>query len=102
MKSFMTDKLMRAAIVFLFSTVMLSCGSKEEEKVEAEKQLQAVKIKDITLQPFQDNYIDTIGIVRAVLTTRLGSTVTEALIAEGAASDPAQLVAEVRAVLAAL
>lgn len=53
-------------------------------------------------EPFQDNYIDTIGSVRAALTTRLGSTVTEALIAEGAASDPAQLVAEVRAVLAAL
>lgn len=53
-------------------------------------------------EPFQDRYIDTIGIVRAALTTRLGSTVTEALIAEGAASDPGQLVAEVRAVLAAL
>ena len=53
-------------------------------------------------EPFQDNYIDTIGIVRAVLTTRLGSSVTDALMAEGAASDPAQLVAEVRAVLAAL
>jgi predicted ATPase/DNA-binding SARP family transcriptional activator len=53
-------------------------------------------------EPFQDNFIDTFGIVRATLKERLGSTLTEALIAEGAASDPAQLVSEVRAVLAAL
>lgn len=53
-------------------------------------------------EPFQDNYIDTIGIVRAALTTRLGSSVTDALMAEGAASDPDQLVSEVRAALAAL
>ncbi len=51
---------------------------------------------------FQDSFIDTIGIVRAMLTERLGTAVTEALIAEGAASDPAQLVSEVRSVLAAL
>ena len=53
-------------------------------------------------EPFQDNYIDTIGIVRAALTTHLGSSVTDALMAEGAASDPDQLVSEVRAALAAL
>lgn len=63
MKSLMTDKLIRAAIVLLFSTVMMSCGSKEDEKVEAEKQLQAVKIREITLQPFQDNY-SVVGIVK--------------------------------------
>ena len=39
---------------------------------------------------------------RAALTTRLGSSVTDALMAEGAASDPDQLVSEVRAALAAL
>lgn len=52
--------------------------------------------------PFQDNYIDTIGIVRAELTESLGAALTEELIAEGAASDPAQLVREVRAALAEL
>jgi predicted ATPase/DNA-binding SARP family transcriptional activator len=51
-------------------------------------------------EPFQDNFIDTIGIVRAALAESLGAALTEDLIAEGAASDPAQVVREVRAALA--
>ena len=72
MKSLITDNLIRAAIVLLFSTVMVSCGSKEEEKVEAEKQLQAVKIKEITLQPFQDNY-SVVGIVKPFESAKVAS-----------------------------
>jgi hypothetical protein len=52
--------------------------------------------------PFPDNFLDTIGNVRARLTENLGAALAESLMAEGAASDLPLLVSEVRAALATL
>ena len=52
--------------------------------------------------PFQDNFVDTIGTVRARLTADPGTSDAETLLAEGAASHLPELVAEVRAALAGL
>jgi hypothetical protein len=52
--------------------------------------------------PFQDNFVDTIGNVRARLTENLGAGLTESLITEGTDSGLPQLITEVRAALATL
>jgi predicted ATPase/DNA-binding SARP family transcriptional activator len=53
-------------------------------------------------EPFQDNFVDTIGNVRTRLTKNLGAQLTESVMAEGAASDLSEVVTEVRAAIAAL
>lgn len=50
----------------------------------------------------QDNFVDTIGTVRARLTAELGTAAVEALSAEGVATDLSKLVAEVRVALTAV
>lgn len=52
--------------------------------------------------PFQDNFVDTLGTVRARLTANPGTSAAETLVAEGAASHLSDLIAEVRAALAGL
>jgi membrane fusion protein (multidrug efflux system) len=71
-KSLMTNNIIRTAMLLLFAATLASCGSKEEEKVQAEKKLQAVKIKEVTLQPFQDIY-SVVGIVKPYESARISS-----------------------------
>ena len=61
-----------AAAMITAALILASCGGKSEEKPEAEKKVQAVKIREIDFQPFQDNYI-VVGIVKPYESAKIAS-----------------------------
>ncbi len=68
----MANKIIQTAILFFFVLTLSSCGSKEDEKVQAEKQLQSVKVKELVTQSFQDIY-SVVGIVKPYESAKIAS-----------------------------
>ncbi|MBK8554039.1 MAG: efflux RND transporter periplasmic adaptor subunit [Ignavibacteria bacterium] len=54
------------------SLILQSCGNDGETKTENEKKLQAVKIKEIISEPFQENY-KVVGIVKPFESAKISS-----------------------------
>ncbi|MCY7361431.1 MAG: efflux RND transporter periplasmic adaptor subunit, partial [Ignavibacteria bacterium] len=53
-------------------TTLSSCGNKEETKVEQEKKLQAVKVKEIVSESFSEIY-NVVGIVKPFQSAKVSS-----------------------------
>lgn len=65
-------KLTTVLTMLVLTVVISSCGSKEDELPQAEKKLQAVKIREIDFSSFQDTY-NVVGVVKPYDAAKISS-----------------------------
>ncbi len=68
----MINKLFLLILLLAGVITLQSCGSDGETKTEPEKKLQAVKVREIVAEPFQENY-NVVGIVKPYESAKISS-----------------------------
>lgn len=71
-KIIMKNHIYLLVLIISASFCFMSCGNDGETKTEPEKKLQAVKIKDVTTQEFEESF-NVVGIVKPYQTAKVAS-----------------------------